>query len=62
MYILNHNPNKKHSFSIRLNNTGKFFQLIDNSGGIVAECFSWRMLKKHAENNKLPLTFNGGEK
>jgi hypothetical protein len=61
MYHINNNPNKKHTFRIQLNDTGKFFQLIDNSGGVIAECFSWRMLKKYAENEKLTLTFLYGK-
>lgn len=61
MYHLNNNPNKKHTFRIQLNDNGKFFQLVDNSGGIIGESFSWRELKKYSENNKLTLTFIYGK-
>ncbi len=57
VYHLNNNPNKKSTFRIQLNDTGKFFQLIDNKGGIIGESFSWRELKKYAEQKKLTLTF-----
>jgi hypothetical protein len=55
MYVLNHFPNAKHNFSIRLNDTGKFWQLMDNQGGIIAEANSWRSLKKFAEYKRLPV-------
>lgn len=57
MYHLNNNPDRKSTFRIELNDTGKFFQLIDNNGGVVGESFSWRELKKYAEQKKLTLTF-----
>lgn len=57
MYTLNHFPDRNHTFRIQLNETGKFFQLIDNSGGIIAESNSWRELKKWAELKKLEVNF-----
>lgn len=53
MYTLNHFPNSKHTFSIALNDTGKFWQLTDNEGGLIAESNSWRELKRWAEYKRL---------
>jgi hypothetical protein len=57
MYHINNFPNSKHTFSIALNDTGKFWQLTDNQGGVIAESNSWRELKKYAEYKKLSVTF-----
>lgn len=53
MYTINKFPNSKHTFSIALNDTGKFWQLTDNEGGVIAESNSWRELKKWAEYKRL---------
>jgi hypothetical protein len=58
MYVLNHFPNKKNKFVISLCPTGKFWELRDTNGGIIAEADSWRRLKKWAEVNKLSVHFN----
>jgi hypothetical protein len=53
MYTINHFPNSKHTFSIVLSDNNKFFQLIDNTGGVIAESNSWRELKRWAEYKRL---------
>ena len=53
MYTINHFPNSKHTFSIALSDNGKFWQLTDNDGGIIAESNSWRELKKWADYKRL---------
>lgn len=53
MYTQNHFPNSKHTFSIALEDNGKFWQLTDNDGGLIAESNSWRELKKWAEYKRL---------
>ena len=53
MYHINNFPNSKHTFSISLNDTGKFWQLTDNSGGVIAESCSWRELEKYALYKRL---------
>ena len=57
MYTLNYFPNSKHTFSIALNDTGRFWQLTDNAGGVIAESCSWRELKRWAERKRLKVTF-----
>jgi hypothetical protein len=58
MYHINLFPNSKHTFRIQLDETGKFWQLIDNQGGIIAESNSWRELKRWAERKRLQIQFN----
>jgi hypothetical protein len=53
MYHLNNFPNSKHTFSIALSDNGKFWQLTDNQGGIIAESNSWRELLRWAETKRL---------
>ena len=53
MYKHNYFPNAKHSFSIAIDDTGKFWQLTDNEGGLIAESNSWRELKRWAEYRRL---------
>jgi hypothetical protein len=55
MYHINNFPNSKHTFSIALDDTGKFWQLTDNDGGIIAESNSWRELKRWGELKKLKI-------
>lgn len=55
MYRYNYFPNSKHSFSIALDDTGKFWQLTDNDGGLIAESNSWRELKRWGELKKLKI-------
>ncbi len=58
MYILTYNPNRKREYRIVLDDTGRFYQLVDSARVVVAEANSWRRLKKHAELEKLRLTAN----
>jgi hypothetical protein len=41
-----------------MNSTGKFWQLLDNQGGIIGESNSWRELKAWAERKHLTIIFN----
>ena len=56
MYHLNYNPDPKYAYVIKMDPMGKFWQLIGDNIGVVAESNSWRELKKYAELNKLKLT------
>lgn len=57
MYKLNINPPTDAKYTIQLNSDGKFYQLIGENVGVIAESDSWRRLKKYAESSKLSLYF-----
>jgi len=57
MYHYNLFPSSKHTYSIHLNDTGRFWQLTDNASGVIAESCSWRELKRWAEYKHLKVTF-----
>lgn len=53
MYKHNYFPNAKHTFTIRLEENGKFWQLVDDSGGLIAESSDWWEMKRWAEYKRL---------
>jgi hypothetical protein len=53
MYLLNYFPNAKHTFTIRLEDNGKFWQLVDDNGGLIAESSSWWEMKRWAGGRRL---------